>query len=155
MRKFNEFIDGIQTTPAVLLKTSLSIFLCSAATLLLTIVGCLAVEMPSSFLLFGLGLFAIVFLFATNMLYTFAMKKYTVFDGVVIDSYGKGMLKWRKLEIVFAADDNETYSFSTKNFRFRLLAGDRVSVYCPEDTMIDDVNGVNVITSYYAFARHK
>ena len=155
MNRIIAFIGKVFSVPPVLLKNCGKVYLSGIFILLFTIIGTVTFKMTASFLLCGLGLAIAVFIMASHMLYMFTSNRYTVYDGLVIDSYPTGVLKWRALEVLFATVENDTYSFQVKEKRFRLLPGDKVTIYCPTNAFIDDKNGVNVIANYFAFTRHK
>lgn len=155
MNKIMTFIGKIFDIPSTLLKNCGKVYLSSFFILLFTIVSSVAFKMTLSFFLMGMALFLVTFIMASHMIYTFAEKKYTTYDGLVIDSYNTGVLKWKALEVLFATAENETYSFQVKEKRFRLLPGDKVTIYCPLNVYIEDKNGVNVIANYFAFTRHR
>ena len=100
---------------------------------------------------FGLALAA----FGTYLYISFRKGHYKTLDGVCIDSYEKGIPGRRYRTIVFCTADNTTWSFSVPAAKpHRILPGDKIYVYAPNDAGYLENDGVRQLVGSYGYERH-
>ena len=105
----------------------------------------------------GLILSAVIAVYWYVLLKKFCNKKYVTVDGICTDARAKGILRHKTWQVIIEdLNSKDTYSFST-SFRkkHRILPGDRLYIYLPDDNMVVENDGVLDIMSYYGYEIHR
>lgn len=149
-------ISDISMLPTTMRNQCLVLYGSSFIAIIITILMLIVVQFNMTYLLSGIGVAAICGFLAVRNTKKFMSGDYHAVNGTCIDSYLTGKLKWKMREILIATEDNDTYSFSVSAQRnYRILAGDKVTVYIPTGTQFYEKDGVNVIPAFYGYERHK
>lgn len=148
--------DDIAELPATLRNLCLVYFGCCFVAVVITILMLIVVGFKLNLFFVGVAIAAFCGVFAVQKTKKFLKGDYQTISGTCIDSYLTGKLKWKMREILIATADNDTYSFSVSAQRnYRILAGDKVTVYIPSGTQYYVKDGVNVIPAFYGYERIK
>lgn len=121
------------------------------AIVLMAITRRVSVALAGASLLCCIGLIA----YGVMELRKFEAGNYRQIDGTVLSSTVKGYRRQLK-EIVFEEKVGyKKYGFTTSSKKqYSLLAGDSIHIYLPTDVPTAMKDGVNEITSYYAYERY-
>lgn len=83
--------------------------------------------------------------------------KYITIDGICTDAQAKGILHHKTWQITIEdINSKDIYSFNTAfRKKHRILPGDRLYIYLPDDNMVVENDGVLDIISYYGYEIHR
>lgn len=148
---FSSKSDGI---PKPMLEIITVFYLLAALAVAFTIVLWVIEGFNVFFFVIGLIITVFFVFLGTKILRAAIKKDYITIDGDCIDSYASGLGK-KNWHIEFVDSSRKTYSIITSSKKkHRILAGDRLYVYCPSDADFIVKDGVYEIQQYYGYERH-
>ena len=95
--------------------------------------------------------------YAALLFRNFSKKRYVTIDGICIDARMRGKFRGRTWQIVLEdTGSKDVYGFETSALKkYRILPGDRLYLYMPEDSLIAEHDGILSVINYYGYEIHR